>query len=107
MACNLKGRKSTSGVLFTFIGGVISWQSELQKCVALSTIEEEYIAMVEVEKEVFWLKRFLHKLGIKQERYVIHCDSQSAFDLSKNVMYHSRKKHIDVRYHWLRQAAEE
>ncbi|CAA0806720.1 Unknown protein, partial [Striga hermonthica] len=44
---------------------------------------------------------------IKQERYNIHCDSQSALDLSKNAMYHSRTKHIDVRYHWLRQAVED
>ncbi|CAA0841278.1 Unknown protein [Striga hermonthica] len=44
---------------------------------------------------------------MKQERYDIHCDSQSAMDLSKNVMYHSRTKHIDVKYHWLHQAVEE
>ncbi|CAA0821932.1 Spc97 / Spc98 family of spindle pole body (SBP) component [Striga hermonthica] len=44
---------------------------------------------------------------MKRERYNIHCDSQSALDLSKNAMYHSRTKHIDVRYHWLRQAMEE
>ncbi|CAA0841325.1 Unknown protein [Striga hermonthica] len=43
----------------------------------------------------------------RTERYDIHCDSQSALDLSKNAMYHSRTKHIDVRYHWLRQAVEE
>ncbi|CAA0832966.1 SEC12-like protein 2 [Striga hermonthica] len=44
---------------------------------------------------------------MKQERYDVHCDSQSALDLSKNAMYHSRTKHIDVRYHWLRQVVEE
>ncbi|CAA0831272.1 Unknown protein [Striga hermonthica] len=44
---------------------------------------------------------------MKQERYDIHCDSQSALDLSKNAMYHSCTKHIDVRYHWLRQVVEE
>ncbi|CAA0842056.1 Unknown protein [Striga hermonthica] len=44
---------------------------------------------------------------MKQERYDIHCDSQSALDLSKNAMYHSRTKHIDVRYHWLSQVVEE
>jgi hypothetical protein len=79
----------------------------LQKCVALSTTEAEYIAMAEAGKEMLWLKRFLQQLGMKQERYVIHCDSQSALDLSKNAMYHSRTKHIDVIYHWFRQAAEE
>lgn len=107
MAGDLDGRKSTSGIVFTFAGGAVSWQSKLQKCVALSTTEAEYIAMAEAGKEMLWLKRFLDQLGMKQERYVIHCDSQSALDLSKNAMYHSRTKHIDVRYHWLRQAAEE
>jgi hypothetical protein len=107
MAGDSDGRKSTSGILFTFAGGAVSWQSKLQKCVALSTTEAEYIAMAEAGKEMLWLKRFLQQLGMKQERYVIHCDSQSALDLSKNAMYHSRTKHIDVRYHWLRQAAEE
>ena len=51
-AGDLDGRKSTSGYLFTFAGGTISWQSRLQKCVALSTIEVEYIAAYEASKEM-------------------------------------------------------
>ena len=107
MAGDLDDRRSTSGFLFTFAGGAISWQSKLQKCVALSTTEAEYIAATEAGKEMVWLKRFLLELGLKQLNYVIFCDSQSAMDLSKNSMYHSRTKHIDVRYHWLRLAIEE
>ena len=49
---DLDGRKSTSGYLFTFAGGAVSWQSRLQKCVALSTIEVEYIAAYEASKEM-------------------------------------------------------
>uniref|UniRef100_A0A2N9IRB9 Integrase catalytic domain-containing protein n=1 Tax=Fagus sylvatica TaxID=28930 RepID=A0A2N9IRB9_FAGSY len=75
---------------------------KLQKCVALSTTEAEYIAATEAGKEMLWMKRFLQDLGLKQDEYVVHCDSQSALDLSKNSTYHSRTKHIDVRYHWLR-----
>jgi len=75
MAGDLDGRKSTSEIVFTFAGGVVSWQSKLQKCVVLSTTEAEYIVMAEAGKEMFWLKRFLDQLGMKQERYVIHCDS--------------------------------
>ena len=48
------------------------------------------------------MKRFLQDLGLKQDEYVVHCDSQSALNLSKNSTYHLRMKHIDVRYHWLR-----
>uniref|UniRef100_A0A2N9IAG3 CCHC-type domain-containing protein n=1 Tax=Fagus sylvatica TaxID=28930 RepID=A0A2N9IAG3_FAGSY len=99
MAGDLDGRKSTSGFLFTFARGAVSWQSKLQKCVALSTTEAEYIAATEAGKEMLWMKRFLQDLGLKQDEYVVHCDSQGALDLSKNFTYHSQTKHIDVRYH--------
>ena len=107
MAGDLDGRKSTSGFLFTFAWGAVSWQSKLQKCVALSTTEAEYIAAAEAGKEMLWIKRFLQELGIIQKEYKVHCDSQSALDLSKNSMYHSRTKHIDIRYHWIREVMEQ
>ena len=107
MAGDLDGRKSTSGYLFTFVGGVVSWQSKLQKCVALSTTEAEYIAVTEAGKELIWIKTFFKELGMQQDEYVVYCDSQSAIDLSKNATYHSRTKHIEVRYHWIRDATEE
>ena len=59
MAGDLDGRKSTSGFLFTFAGGAVSWQSKLQKCVALSITEAEYITATEAEKEMLWMKQFL------------------------------------------------
>lgn len=102
MAGDVDSRKSTSGYLITFAGGAVTWQSRLQKCVALSTTEAEFIAITEACKELLWLKKFLQELGLKQERYVLHCDSQSAIHLSKNSSFHSRSKHIDVRYHWIR-----
>ena len=67
----------------------------------------EDIAAAEAGKEMLWLKRFLQELGITQEEYKVHCDSQSALDLSKNSMYHSRTKHIDIRYHWIREVMEQ
>ena len=87
--------------MFTFSGGAISWQSKLQKCVALSTTEAEYIATTEAGKEIIWLKQFLQELGLNRMEYIVYCDSQSAIDLSKNSMYHARTKHIDVRFHWI------
>ena len=106
MAGDTDSRKSTSGFLMTFAGGAVSWQSKLQKCVALSTTEAEYIAVTEACKETLWMKKFLQELGLKQEVYTIYCDSQSAIHLSKNSTYHSRSKHIDVRYHWIRDVLE-
>ena len=79
----------------------------MQKCVALFTTEAEYIAASEAGKEMLWLKQFLQEMGLKQDGYVVNCDIQSAIDLSKNSMYHSRFKHIEVRYHWLRLVVEE
>ena len=65
MTRDLDCRKSTSGYLFTFAGGAISWQSKLQKCVSLSTIEAEYITTTEARKEMLWMKRFLQEMDLK------------------------------------------
>ena len=59
MAGDVDSRKSTSGYLMTFAGGAVAWQSKLQKCVALSTTEAEFIAITEACKEELWLKKFL------------------------------------------------
>ena len=84
----------------------MSWQSKLQKCVALSTTEVEYIAVTEACKEVLWMTKFLEELGQEQETLRLFCDSQSVVHLNKNPTFHSRSKHIDVRYHWIRDALE-
>lgn len=106
LAGSLDGRKSTSGHMVTFAGGAVAWQSKLQKCVALSTTEAEFIAAVEATKDLLWLRNFTMELGLKQARYVLFCDSQSAIHLAKNSSFHSRSKHIDVRYHWIRDALD-
>lgn len=102
MAGDIDTRKSTSGYLITFAGGAVSWQSRLQKCVALSTTEAEFIAATEGCKELLWMKNFLKELGFNQDRYVLFCDNQSAIYLAKNSTFHAKSKHIDMRYHWIR-----
>ena len=52
------------------------------------------------------MKKFLQELGLKQDAYTIYCDSQSVIHLSKNSTYHSRSKHINVRYHQIRDVLE-
>lgn len=106
MARDSDTRKSVCGYLVTFGGGAVSWQSRVQKCISLSTTEAEFIASTEAAKEMLWMKRFTQELGFKQESYVIFCDSQSAIHLAKNSSFHSKSKHIDVRYHWIRDALE-
>ena len=104
MARDVDNRRFTSGYWMTFSGGVVSWQSKLQKCVALSITEAKYIVAAEACKELLWMKRFIHELGFKQQRYVVYCDNQSTIHLSKNSTFHARSKHIDVRYQWMRDA---
>mgnify|MGYP004711942941 FL=1 len=107
MAEDIDTRKSTSNYLITYTRGVVSWQSRLQKCVALSTTKAEFIAATEACKELLWLKKFLRELGCSQERYKLLYDSQSAIHLGKHPTFHSKSKYIVVRYHWLRDVLDE
>ena len=68
--------------------------------------EAKFIAITEACKEVLWLKKFLQELGFRQDNYSLFVDSQSAIHLGKNPTFHSRSKHIDVRYHWIRDALD-
>ena len=65
MVGDVDSKKSTSGYLITFLGETVSWQSRLQKCVALSTTEVAYIAIIEASKELLWMKKFLQELGLQ------------------------------------------
>jgi len=71
--------------------------------VALSTLDTEYMAAVEASKETLWLRGLVEIFGIVRDSVRVHCDSQSAIHLAKDHMYHKQTKHIDVRYHKIRQ----
>ena len=73
----------------------------------MSTTEAEYIAMLEACKEAIWLARLVGDLGIFVEVPTLHCDSQSAIMLAKNPMFHVKTKHIDVKYHFIRDVLED
>ncbi|KAL0323637.1 UNVERIFIED_CONTAM: Retrovirus-related Pol polyprotein from transposon TNT 1-94 [Sesamum angustifolium] len=75
----------------------------VQSIVALSTIETEYMAVAEAAKEALWLSGLSKELGVEQCGVKLHCDSQSVLYLSKNQVYHARTKHIDMRYHKIRE----
>lgn len=100
-AGHVDNRKSTTGYVFTFTGGAISWISRLQRCTALSTTEAEYIAATEACKEAIWLSRLVGDLGFSGDIPSLHCDSQSAIMLAKNPVFHQKTKHIDVKYHYI------
>ena len=63
--------------------------------------------MTEASKEMIWLQGLLTELGFKQEKNVLHSDSQSAIHLAKNSAFHSRTKHIGLRYHFIRSLLED
>ncbi|KAH9328597.1 hypothetical protein KI387_000705, partial [Taxus chinensis] len=67
----------------------------------------EYVAATEASKEMIWLQQFLDELGHKKEVGRLHSDSQSAIHLVKNSSFHSRMKHIQLRYHFIRTTLEE
>ena len=88
-AGDMDKRRSTSGYVFIFTGGDVSWRSRLQNCTSMSTIESEYIAASEACKEAIWLARLVGDLGISVEVPTLHCDSQSAIMLAKNPVFHA------------------
>ncbi|GKV22644.1 hypothetical protein SLEP1_g32496 [Rubroshorea leprosula] len=102
-AGDLDKRRSTTGYVFTLSGCAISWKATLQSTVALSTTEAEYMAITEAVKEALWLKGLVSDLRVEQNEMMVFCDSQSAIHLTKNTMYHERTKHIQVRYHFVRE----
>lgn len=106
-AGDLDKRRSTTGYLFTLAKAPVSWKSTLQSTVALSTTEAEYMAITEAVKEAIWLHGLLKDLGVGQKQLEVYSDSQSAIHLAKNQVFHARTKHIDVRYHFVREILEE
>jgi hypothetical protein len=108
-AGDIDDRRSTTGYTFIVGGGSVTWNSRKQQTVALSTTEAEYMSLAEAAKEATWIRTFLFELGFGPVENVatrIYSDNQGCIALSKKPTYHSRTKHIDVRYHFIRDAIE-
>jgi len=106
-AGDIEKRRSTTGYVFTLVGGAVSWLSKLQDVVALSTTEAEYMAATEACKKAIWIQRLMEELGQKKQKIVVYCDSQSALHIARNPAFHSRTKHIGLRYHFVREVVKE
>jgi hypothetical protein len=100
-------RRSNKGYVFTIGGTTVSWISKLQKVVVLSTTEAEYVVATKAIKEMIWLQSFMEELGKKQENSRLYYDSQSVIHLAKNSAFHSKTKHIQLRYHFIRSTLED
>lgn len=104
-----EGRRSTTGYVFTLGGAPVTWSSRRQGTVATSTVEAEYIAVSEACKEARWLRQLISEMKPGAEAdaeppTVMRVDNQGAMKLAQNPVNHQRTKHIDVRYHSVREA---
>ncbi|CAN4111451.1 unnamed protein product [Withania somnifera] len=96
-------RKSTSRYVFSLGSGVISWSSNKQEIVAFSSSEAEYIAAIVSSCQAVWLKRLLADVFQEQAAATeIFCDNKATIAMTKNPAFHRRTKHIDIRYHFIR-----
>jgi hypothetical protein len=99
-------RKSTSGGL-QFLGDkLVSWQSKKQDCTSLSSTEAEYVAMSACCAQVIWMGTQLMDYGYLFNKILMYCDSKSAIAISCNTVLHSKSKHIDLRYHFIKEHVE-
>nr|GEU49379.1 hypothetical protein [Tanacetum cinerariifolium] len=99
-------RHSTSGSL-QFLGDrLISWSSKRQKSAAISSTEAEYIALSGRCAQILWMRSQLTDYGIGFNKILMYCDNKSAIALCYNNVQHSRSKHIDIRYHFIKEHIE-
>jgi hypothetical protein len=107
-AGDIEDRKSTSGVGYFLGSSLVTWGSQKQRIVALSSCEAEYVAAAAAACQGIWLNRLIaDMLGTKETTVKLLMDNQSAIALAKNPVHHDRSKHIDTRYHFLHQYIEE
>jgi hypothetical protein len=84
----------------------VSWQSKKQHTVSTSTAEAEYIAAGSCVAQILWMKNQLQDYGLEFSRIPVMCDNTSAIAMTSNPVDHSRTKHIDIRYHFIREHVE-
>lgn len=86
---------------------LVTWVSQKQRCVALSSCEAEFMAATAAACQAIWLRKVMMQIaGESIVPVVIYIDNKSAIDLAKNPTFHGRSKHIDIRYHFIRECVE-
>lgn len=104
-------KRSTTGYVFMLAGGPISWVSQRQQTVSTSSAQAEYVAASDAAKEAYWIRGFMNTLSaiepaLRQDTIPLHIDNESALKLTKNPESHARTRHIDIRYHYVREEVE-
>ncbi|XP_074327633.1 secreted RxLR effector protein 161-like [Apium graveolens] len=100
---DINDRKSTSGYVFLLSGGAVAWASKKQPIVTLSTTEAEYVAAASCACQSVWMQRVLNQIkGTLSDSIKIFYDNSSTIKLANNPVFNGRCKHIDVRFHFLK-----
>ena len=100
--------RSTTGHVFYLDECPVTWCSQKQEVVALSSCEAEFMAATEIAKQALWLQELLEEIMNRgAQKAVIRIDNKSAIALSKNPVFHGRSKHIHTRFHFIRECVED
>ena len=100
-------RRSRTGYIVLFNRCPIHWRSTMQPIITTSSTEAEYVALMDAAKEAMWFRQMLAQIGFPQTNPVrIYVDNKSAIDMACNRHTSLRTKHIDLRYHWVREQVE-
>lgn len=81
---------------------LVAWMSKKQNSISLSTVEAKYIDVGSCGTQLLWMKKLMANYGLGQDTMVIYYDNQSTISISKSLVLHSRNKHIDIMYHFIR-----
>nr|GFC79714.1 uncharacterized mitochondrial protein AtMg00810-like [Tanacetum cinerariifolium] len=99
-------RCCTSGSLQFLRDRLISWSSKRQKSVAISNTEAEYITISGCYAQILWMRSQLTDYGLGFNKILMYSDNKSVIALFCNNVQHSRSKHIDIRYHFIKEHVE-
>ena len=105
-ASNADDRKSITGRYFYVGANLIAWMCKKQNFVSLSTAKAEYIAVGSCCLQLLLMKKLLSNYEISQDTIVVYCDNSSAIDISKNLIQHSKTKHIEIIYYFIKDLLE-
>lgn len=104
LAGDVDDRRSTGGMAFYINGSLVAWSSQKQKTVALSSCEAEFMAATAAACHALWLRALLVEIvGGPAKVVKLFVDNKSSIALMKNPVFHGRSKHIDTRYHFIRE----
>jgi len=107
LAGDVKQRRSTGGMAFYLNESLITWCSHKEKNVAISSCEAEFMAATGAAMQAMWLRTLLSELTtMKPKRVTLYVDNKSAIQLMKNPVFHGRSKHIDIKFHYIRECVE-